>query len=167
MAFEFELEEDFDEPRRDNLDTWVIDIALGYDVEEDMVVVMSVMLVSGDAFLKDELSDVFDLQFGIRRKWPDRTSSPDFDKETGREYIPSARNSDVLRVIQRAVLRLVGAVMPEHLTMESYHPNLEPKALRKYQVLCDTLTEAGYEVAKAFREASNGINYWYLRRRLE
>src|SRR5262249_45811595 len=110
---------------------------------------------------------VFDLQFGIRRKWPDRTSPPDFDKEIGRKYIPPERNADVLKVIQRAVIRLVGAVMPDHLTMESYHPNLEPKALRKYQVLCEALEEVGYEVAKAFREASNGINYWYLRRRIE
>jgi hypothetical protein len=167
MAFEFELEEDFDGPWRDNLDTWVIDIGLGYDTEEDMVVVMSVMLVPGDAFLKDELSHVFDLQFGIRRKWADRTSPPDFDKETGRKYIPPERNADVLRVIQRAVIQLVGVVNPDHLTMESYHPNLEPKALRKYQALCDGLTDAGYELVKAFQERSNGINYWYLRRRVE
>jgi len=45
MAFEFELEEDFDGPWRGNLDTWVIDIGLGYDIDEDMIVVMSVMLV--------------------------------------------------------------------------------------------------------------------------
>ena len=167
MAFEFELEEDFDGPWRGNLDTWVIDIGLGYDIDEDMIVVMSVMLVPEDAFLKDELSNVFDLQFGIRRKWPDRTSPPDFDKETGRKYIPPERNADVFRLIQRAVIRLVSAIMPDHLTMESYHPNLEPKALRKYQLLCDALAEVGCEVAKAFREPSNGINYWYLQRRLE
>jgi hypothetical protein len=167
MAFEFELEEDFESPSRDNLDTWAIDIGLGYDIDEDMVVVMSVMLVPGDAFLKDELSHVFDLQFGIRKKWLDRTSPPDFDKETGRKYIPSERNADVLRVIRRAVMRLVGVVMPDHLTMESYHPNLEPKALTKYDMLCNALAELGYEVMEAFREPSNGINYWYLRRRLE
>jgi len=167
MAFEFELEEDFEGPLNGNLETWVIDIGLGYDIEEDVVVVMSVMLVPGDAFLKDELSHVFDLQFGIRKKSLDHTSPPDFDKETGRKYIPPERNTDVLRVIRRAVMRLVGAVMPDHITMESYHPNLEPKALRKYHLLCEALTEVRYEVVTAFREPSNGINYWYLRRRSE
>jgi len=48
MAFEFELEEDFEAPRQEAADTWVLDIALCYDVSINLAVVMSVMFVQGD-----------------------------------------------------------------------------------------------------------------------
>ena len=165
MAFEFELEEDFEAPRQEAADTWVVDIALGYDVSISLAVVMSVMLVQGDSYLEQEVSNVFDLQFGIRRRFPDTTSEADFTKATGRLTIPPDRNKDVLAAIRSAAIRLVTVVRPDHLTMETYYPNLEAKALKKYQDICDDLKGVGYEVADAFREPSNGINYWYLRRR--
>ena len=167
MAFEFELEDDFEGPLIEDDGTWLIDIALGYDTEDDLAVVMSVMLVPGDAYLEGQASNVFDLQFGIRRKWPDRTSAPDFDKQAGRQFIPPERNAEVLMAIRRAVMWLVDAVRPTDLTMETYHADLDPKALKKYELICAGLVEVGYEVADAFREPSNGINYWYLRRRPE
>lgn len=68
MAYQFDLETDFDEIFVDIAGTHVIDFALGYDLEEDTVVLMSVLLVSGDSYLHGELQGVFDLQFGIRER---------------------------------------------------------------------------------------------------
>lgn len=164
MAFEFELEEDFEAPHQEHEDTWVIDIALGYDAHAVLAVVMSVILVQGDSYLEGSISNAFDLQFGIRQRFLESASELDFSKEVGRRYIPSDRNKDVLAAIRSAAIQLVSAVRPEHLTMETYHPHLEPKALRKYEDICADLSGIGYEVAAAFREPSNGINYWYLRR---
>jgi hypothetical protein len=166
MAFEFELEENLETPRREEEDLWVIDIGLGYDKDEGVAVVMTVMLVRGDSYLEGKVRNAFDLQFGIRKRSLHYVTTPDFHKETGRRYIPQYRNKDVLICVGRAAMYLAHEVKPDHLTMETFDPNLESKALKKYDDICVSLAKAGYEVAESFREPSNGINYWYLRRRI-
>ena len=165
MAFQFELEQDFEAPRQEAPDMWVIDIALGYDDVRPVSAVMSVILVQGDSYLEGAVTNAFDLQFGIRVRRLDSVSKFDFRKETGVEFIPRERNKDVLAAIRRAAISLVSVVRPDHLTMETYYGDLEPKALKKYEDICADLTGIGYEVADAFKGTLDGINYWYLRRR--
>lgn len=60
MAYEFDIEVDPDPPFTDNLGLEIVEFALGYDVDADLVVVMSVMLVP----VHDP--EAHDLRFGIR-----------------------------------------------------------------------------------------------------
>ncbi|MBV8752973.1 MAG: hypothetical protein JO328_08950 [Hyphomicrobiales bacterium] len=158
MAFEFELEADLEAPRREEEDLWVIDIGLGYDKDEGVAVVMTVMLIRGDSYLEGKVRNAFDLQFGIRKRSLYYVTTPDFHKEAGRRYIPQQHNKDVLTRILSAAMNLTQEVKPDHLTMETFDANLESKALKKYDDICASLAKAGYEVAESFRE-------WYLRRR--
>ena len=69
MAYFFDLETELpDAPFVDGFDVEIIEFALGYDVDADIAMVMSVMLVPGASYLDGELEDVFDLRFGIRER---------------------------------------------------------------------------------------------------
>ena len=86
MAYEFDLiEVDPDPPFTDNLGLEIVEFALGYDVDADLVVVMSVMLVP----VHDP--EAHDLRFGIRensrsKEW--RVGGLDYTKESVDKYIP-------------------------------------------------------------------------------
>lgn len=117
MAYEFDLEVDPDEPFTDNLGTEIVEFALGYDTDADLVVVMSVMLVSVDD------PKAHDLRFGIREKsatqdW--KVSAPDYTKEGVDKYVPREWRTFVLMRIRSAIQALVTKVKPDSITMETY-----------------------------------------------
>ena len=101
MAYTFEVETDFAPPIRIGED-YVLDFALGYELERSEIITMSVMLVAGDSYLAEPLdkpapleSAIFDLQFGIRvhSAHNHAVSAPDFTIETSRKYIPDHARS--------------------------------------------------------------------------
>jgi hypothetical protein len=101
MAYEFDIETDPDPPFVDNMGVEIVEFALGYDLDRDIVVVMSVMLVPID--------EAYDLRFGIREKslvsdW--RVSAPDYTKEAVDNYIPKVWRAFVAYQIARAVRKL-------------------------------------------------------------
>jgi hypothetical protein len=172
MAYTFEVETDFAPPIRIGQD-FVLDFALGYELERSEIITMSVMLVAGDSYLAEPLdkpapleSAIFDLQFGIRvhSAHNHAVSAPDFTIETSRKYIPDHARSQVAAVLHSAIIQIIRHVSPHFVTMETFYPNLPAKALRKYQAISVVIEGCGYEVADAFREGTNGINYWFYRR---
>ena len=97
MAYEFDIETDPDPPFTDNLGIEFVEFALGYDLDRDIAVVMSVMLVPID--------EAHDLRFGIREKslvsdW--KVSAPDYSKEAVDSYIPKVWRAFVANQIARA-----------------------------------------------------------------
>jgi hypothetical protein len=83
MAYEFDIETDPDDPFTDAMGLEIVEFALGYDLDRDIVVVMSVMLVPID--------EAHDLRFGIREKglvkdW--KVTAPDYSQEAVNTYIP-------------------------------------------------------------------------------
>lgn len=89
MAYEFDIEVDPDPPFSDNMGLEIIEFALGYDLDADLAIVMSVMLVPVDD------PEAHDLRFGIREKslvsdW--KVSPPDYGLDTApicRGLLPS------------------------------------------------------------------------------
>jgi hypothetical protein len=172
MAYIFELETDFSPPIKIG-DDYVLDFALGYKLDTSEIVTMSVMLVAGDSYLDEPLDKlaplenaIYDLQFGIRvhNAHNGNVSEPDFTIETSRKYIPDHARSQVAAVLRNAIARIVGHVHPYSVTMETFYPNLPDKALRKYQAISAAIEECGYKVADAFRDGTNGTNYWFYTR---
>jgi hypothetical protein len=167
MAYKFDLETEFDEIFIDRDGTRVVDIALGYDLDQDKVVLMSVMLVSGDSFLRGELQGVYDLQFGIReRKLVDEetVTPPDFSTASAEKYIPKEFRSAVFGVLLKAVQKLLLELKPPYLTMETYYGHLPAKALRKYEEINRHIASFGYRVMDHFRDGTTGVDYWFFRR---
>ena len=65
MAFQFDLETELDEIFLDQAGTHALDFALGYDLDDDKVIMMSVLLVSGESYLQGEVENLytFNLEF--------------------------------------------------------------------------------------------------------
>lgn len=157
MAYEFDVEVDPDEPFTDNLGTEIVEFALGYDTDADLVVVMSVMLVSVDD------PKAHDLRFGIREKsatqdW--KVSAPDYTKEGVDKYVPREWRTFVLMRIRSAIQALVTKVKPDSITMETYYAGLEQKALKKYDLVCAAVYGCGYDLGDQFRDPESQKNYW-------
>jgi hypothetical protein len=155
MAYEFDIEIDPDPPFTDNLGVEIVEFALGYDLERDIVVVMSVMLVPID--------EAHDLRFGIREKslvsdW--KVSAPDYTKEGADRYIPREWRALVIAQISLAVRNLVNKVRPENITMETYYSGLAEKALKKYEVISGSMHSCGYETKDRFRDKTSEKDYW-------
>jgi hypothetical protein len=167
MAYIFELETDFSPPIKTG-DDYVLDLALGYELDRSEIITMSVMLVRGDSYLDEPLDkekEIYDLQFGIRVHWHNGdVSEPDFTIETSRKYIPDYARSQVAAVLHNTIARMIKDVRPRFVTMETFYPNLPAKTLRKYQVISAVIEGCGYKVADEFRDGTNGINYWFYSR---
>jgi hypothetical protein len=172
MAYIFEVEADFS-PAIKIGDDYVLDFALGYELETSEIITMSVMLVAGDSYLAEPLDKaparenaIYDLQFGIRvhSAHNGSVSGPNFTIEATRKYIPDYARSDVAAVLHSAITRIIRDVRPHFLTMETFYPNLPDKALRKYQAISAVIEGCGYKVADAFQDGTNGVNYWFFSR---
>jgi hypothetical protein len=168
MAYEFDLEGDVpDVSFVDNLGVQIVEFALGYDVESNSAIIMSVMLVPGASYWEDEIDEIYDLRFGIRTRdltheW--RVSAPDYTKEAVEQFIPRDSRAGVLGHLFLALDTLVAHSQAKHLTMETYYPNLDDKALRKYVAICGFLKMKGFSINDEFRDETNGKNYWFLSR---
>jgi hypothetical protein len=157
MAYEFDIEVDPEDPFVDALGTEIVEFALGYDVDADTAIVMSVMLVPVDD------PKAHDLRFGIREKsiskdW--KVSGPDYAKECVDKYIPKEWRTFVLMQIRRAVRVLVDKVKPDNITMETYYSGLEQKALKKYDLICTVVYGCGYDLGDQFRDEESQKSYW-------
>ena len=53
-----------------------------------------------------------------------------------------------------------------HITMETYHSDVPPKAMAKYDRIADHIVALGYGLAERFRGTDNGVEYWYFRNAL-
>jgi hypothetical protein len=168
MAYQFELETDFDSaPFCDNLGTQIVEFGLGYDIDQNHIILMSVMFVPAGAVWKPEATGVYDLRFGIRERDADlewKISGPDYTRDAVRKYVPKQHREAVRLDLLKAVSYLVDSVVPAGVTMESYYPNLDSAALRKYSGICQLICEKGYEIVDDFCDGTSGINYWFLKR---
>jgi hypothetical protein len=167
MAYEFELDGDIGEPFRDALGTWIVEFALGFDTDEDLGILMSVMLVPGGSYLDPPVEGIVDLRFGIRER--DLTSDwkvgpPDYSRETVDKYIPKDARGPVLTFILLAVSELIKEAKPSGITMETYYPNLDAKGLEKYAAISSILKLGGYKEADRFRDETTGKDYWFFDR---
>jgi len=103
----FDLQSDpLDAPFVGAFDVETVEFALGYDIDAETVVLMSVMLVPGASYLDDKLEDVFDLRFGIRERdlkheW--KVSPPDYTRECTDKYIPKDHRTEVLSLMCKAI----------------------------------------------------------------
>lgn len=163
MAYEFDIEVDPDPPFTDNLSLEIVEFALGYDVDADLVVVMSVMLVPTSD------PEAHDLRFGIRensrsKEW--RVGGLDYTKECVDKYIPREWRAFVLMQVRRAVRTLVDKVKPDNITMETYYAGLEQKALKKYDLICAAVYGCGYILEDQFRDEESQKNYWLFTKRV-
>jgi hypothetical protein len=159
MAYIFELEQDFDEPYVAADGSCIIDFALGYDPDSSLIVLMSVMLIP-------DQSGAFELVFGIRKRSgvdASNVSSLDYESATGKLYVPPESAEDVLGVVLAATVGLIGKVKPANVIMETFHSNLPPKAMRKYESIEEVLGSLSYAVTEKFRDVADGKDYWSFR----
>lgn len=134
---------------------YVIEFRLGYDIDADLTVLMAVMLTSTDD------PDALEFHFGVRtRIGGGPADGPDYSKECVDKYIPKSARTIIKHMILEAIVGLVPKARPRNIVMETFYPNLEPRALEKYKPICETIKMVGYEVADAFRDETSGINYW-------
>jgi hypothetical protein len=166
MAYIFDLETELpDAPFVDAMDVEIVEFALGYDVDADIAMVMSVMLVPGASYLDDHLDDVFDLRFGIRErdlKHECKVTAPDYTRECVDRSIPKEHRKAVFGLMCKSLEVLTKHSGAKHLTMETIYPNLPDKALRKYKEICHFLEGCGFKLQDEFRDEHSGKNYWLL-----
>jgi hypothetical protein len=166
MAYAFDLETELpDAPFVDGFDVETVEFALGYDVDAEIAVLMSMMLVPGASYLDDHLDDVFDLRFGIRERdlkheW--KVSAPDYTRETAVKYIPKEQRKAVTDLLCQSLGVLTKHSGAKHLTMVTFYANLPDKALKKYKEICNFLEGCGFELKEEFRDEDSGKNYWFL-----
>jgi hypothetical protein len=101
MAYEVDIQTDPDPAFSDALDVEIVEFALGYDLDANVAIIMSVMLVPVDD------PDAHDLRFGIREKnlehdW--KVTAPDYTRETVDKYIPKEWRAFVKLQIRRAAI---------------------------------------------------------------
>jgi hypothetical protein len=157
MAYEVDIQTDPEPAFSDAMNVEIVEFALGYDVDADLAILMSVMLVP----VYDP--EAHNLRFGIREKvlssdW--RISAPDYTKEAVDRYIPRQWRAFVKLQIRRAVVELTSKITPENITMETYYSNLEQKALEKYETIVSGVHSCGYITAGRFRDEDNQKDYW-------
>jgi hypothetical protein len=166
MACIFDLETDLpDAPFVDMFGTEIVEFALGYDIDREIAMVMSVMLVPGASYLDDALDGVFDLRFGIRERdlkheW--KVTPPDYTRECADQYIPREHRQAVTGLLHKAVELLTKHSDAKYLTMETFYSKLPDNALKKYGKICTFLKGCGFELKEEFRDETNGKNYWFL-----
>ena len=159
MAYEFDLELEAEAPFSDALGTEIVEFALGFDVDADIAIVMSVMLVPID--------EAHDLRFGIREKslaqdW--KVSAPDYSVGAVATYIPMEYRALVTEKVQDAIKALLTLVAPENLTMETYYSKVPDKALKKYENICSAVHDCDYITVDQFRDGTTHKDYWFFRK---
>lgn len=158
MAYEFSPDQDVDVPKSDSEGGQVIEFALGFDPETDLIVVMAVLLTGTDR------PDTLELHFGLRARLADGSATgPDYSKECVAQYIPKVGRDLVKGLIIEAVKKLVLAAGPEYILMETYYAHLEARALEKYEPVCGAVIVSGYRIVDHWRE-ENGKDYWIFNR---
>ena len=169
MVFVPETETDFaTDPFFDIFGTATIEFGLGYDLDTNIIALMSVMLVSYVAHaLGPEYEGAYDFEFGIReqdgeRKW--KVTAVDFTRETTAKYVSKTDRKLVLSLICTALKHLVRDVRPDSITMSTYYANLPPKGLRKYEPVCEGICECGYVQAECF-DGADGRRNWGFKRK--
>ncbi len=160
MAYEFSPDQDVAGPSVSDGDGGrVIEFAIGFDTESDLIVLMAVMLTRTDRI------DTLELHFGIRTRIGDGpASAPDYSKEAADSYIPKEGRTSILDLIRQCVMRVVADISPSHIVMETYYGHLPPKALAKYAPIGAAVIVCGYKVADQWRDPQSGINYWVFSR---
>lgn len=159
MAYEFSPDQDIDAPISDGEGGQVIEFAVGFDTEVDLIVLMAVMLTVTDQ------NDALELHFGIRSRLNDSPATePDYSKECVEQYIPKFGRDLIKGLIIHCVEKLVLTARPEYILMETYYANLEPKALAKYAPVCGAVIVSGYTVDDNWREEKDGKDYWVFRK---
>jgi hypothetical protein len=155
MAYVYDLDSDLGEVIIDNQGTEIIEFALGYDLEQFLAMLMSVNMVpTGDK--------VCDLRFGIREKdltrdW--KYTGLDYTQEKVRACVPAHGKNDVLNLLVQAADKLASATRFEKITMETYYQYLPPKAMVKYEMICNYLNNNGFSTETRFR-SDEGTDYW-------
>lgn len=162
MSYQFDLEVGVDPPFSDALSTEIVEFFLGHDLERDMAVLMSIMLVPMD--------EAYDIRFGIREKkisqeW--KVSAPDYSKETVDAYIPKRHRKAVNDKIKAAVVALITKVSPKNVTMETFYANLEVKALAKYDTIIAAMHECNYIIDDAFRDRTTLKDHWLFKKAVQ
>jgi hypothetical protein len=147
-------------PMSDGDGGYAIEFALGFDPEEDLIILMAVMLS------RTQLSNTLEFHFGIRTRTTDGAiSPPDYSKQIVDKYIPRDNRSQVKEYIGLCAWHLVLVASPRYIIMETFYPNLEQKALQKYLPIVERIEELGYAVTDQFRDETSGVNYWFFSRR--
>jgi hypothetical protein len=169
MAYIFDL--DAEVPAEPFVDPWrteICEFALGYDVDRNVAIIMSVMLYSGTkASHVKGVAGVFDLRFGIRERDLDhewKCTPPDYSKEAADRFIPREHRQEVRERLYAAIEVLLSHSKAKHVTMQSYYCWLQDNALWKYSCICMIIMSLGYSLVDAFRDGTNGKNYWLLSR---
>jgi hypothetical protein len=163
MAYQFDIEVDPDPSFTDALGVEIVEFALGYDLDANTAIIMSVMLVPVDD------PKAHDLRFGIREMnlehdW--KVTAPDYTRETAAKYIPKEWRAFVKLQIRRAVIELVSKIMPKNITMETYYSGLEQKTLQKYELVVSGVHSCGYGTADRFRDEDNQKDYWLFTKQI-
>jgi hypothetical protein len=162
MSYEIDVEP-AEPPFTDNLGVEHVEFTLGYDLDRDVAIVMSVMLVPVDD------PQAHDLRFGIREKdltkdW--KVSAPDYSKEAVDAYIPKVWRAFVSLRLQRAVEKLLETIEPETVTMETYYSRLPEKALKKYEVISAAAHRSNYVTSERFRDDGTQKDYWVFTKKV-
>jgi hypothetical protein len=157
MAFEFSLDAPcVPYPGLDG--DWIVEFPLGFDLDANHQVMMTVALV------EDEVTknDPFELIFGIRTVDFDTSvaSPPQFDHQTARLYVSKERSAAVLHLICDCVRALLESVNPSSVAMVTHEANLPGPAMGKYMNICNMLGLCGYGQIKYERDATDGRDHW-------
>lgn len=138
-----------------------IEFRLGYLMQTEQLVKMSVALIEGASFMNID-NGFFDLRFGIRLQYIDRpwnVTSMDYTQGTKRRYIHANNRETVRNLTCRAIEGLLSVVSPPVVTMSTYDTELPTDALVKYQVIERCLNGAGYRTHDSYR-ADDGRDRW-------
>jgi hypothetical protein len=155
MSYVFELDPELTDVFVDNMGTSIVEFAIGYDVDEEEIVLFSVTL-------GPSMDGASDLRFGIRtrhatKEW--KISGLDFTRERVSACIPSHGREQVRTLLLHAVLRLANSCLDERITMETYYPNLPAEAVEKYNIICNALEYQGFLIETKFRD-DDGKDQW-------
>jgi len=155
MAFEFDLEDSLPMPICDAMGVEIVEFALGYDVDQNHAIIMSVMLVP--------IKSAHDIRFGIRERdlaheW--KVTAPDYSIAKVRRYIPKDKRPQVLALLLDALQVLLNKTKPKSLTMETAFGNLPSSAIAKYGAISTAVTQCGFELDQRFRDEISGKDYW-------
>jgi hypothetical protein len=156
MSYVFELDSVLTDVFVDNQGTSIVEFALGFDLDEDEIVLFSVTLGPTDA------RGASDLRFGIRTRHAEKEwkiTGLEFSRERVLKCVPDHARREVRMLLLEAVSRLAHACPDIRITMETYYPNLPKEALRKYDDICNILEYHGFPVETKFR-GDDGIDYW-------
>ncbi|MCK1420727.1 hypothetical protein IVB14_05220 [Bradyrhizobium sp. 180] len=159
MAYVYDLDSELSDVFVDNLGTSVVEFALGYDLEQEEVILFSVTL-------GPSIDGVSDLRFGIRRRHIEKewkVTGLDFSRESVLECVPSYAREEVRILLSASVSMLARACTDEKITMETYYRNLPAAALEKYEMITNVLIDNGFLVETKFQDLE-GVNYWLYRR---